>query len=328
MAFSSFKIMAITKIRVYPSCHLRISRNLPSMIARTALASAALLFCATGAMAQGIAGIGNYPSMIANAPDDAWVPVVVLNSQGAKSETLLGLAQVSDIENGLPYKIGIFQLNANSASSLRLSAGQMTLTPVCQNSAPAGVHATGTDRCQQLVGVVSPARGVEISGSYKLGPLRFDAGVMRADRAYTQALNPYLPWPVQLGANLAPGAYQNQTTIKLASTLDSGLGKFSLGIANSKNAFWGNESQIGLSWFGSTFGSSLVARVFDSKQGANWSGLDLGVSWRTPWQGVFRVGASNVLVSGKPPALLDPKRAAQEGADLDRVPYVRYEQDL
>ena len=59
----------------------------------------------------------------------------------------------------------------------------------------------------------------------------------------------------------------------------------------------------------------------------SWSGLDIGVSWRTPWRGELSVGARNVLGSGEPqnwpltelPAIEDPSA---------RVPYVRYQQDL
>lgn len=59
----------------------------------------------------------------------------------------------------------------------------------------------------------------------------------------------------------------------------------------------------------------------------SWSGLDIGVSWRTPWRGELSVGARNVLGSGDTqdwpltelPAIEDPSA---------RVPYVRYQQDL
>ena len=58
-----------------------------------------------------------------------------------------------------------------------------------------------------------------------------------------------------------------------------------------------------------------------------WAGLDLGFSWRLPWQGVISVGAQNLVTHGKPPRLLDP--AAEETTEsFSRVPYVRYHQDL
>lgn len=64
-------------------------------------------------------------------------------------------------------------------------------------------------------------------------------------------------------------------------------------------------------------------------QNTSWSGLDLGVTWRTPWRAELSVGARNLLGSGKNdtskwpltelPAMDDPAA---------RVPYVRYTQDL
>ncbi len=57
--------------------------------------------------------------------------------------------------------------------------------------------------------------------------------------------------------------------------------------------------------------------------------VDLGVSWRTPWQARFTVGASNLL--GKPDVSQWPLSALPRGADKDadtRTPYVRYHQDL
>lgn len=53
-----------------------------------------------------------------------------------------------------------------------------------------------------------------------------------------------------------------------------------------------------------------------------WSGVDLGLSWRTPWRGEVTVGAQNVWS-----AQLDsvPREADSNQA---RMPYVQYRQDL
>ncbi len=55
-----------------------------------------------------------------------------------------------------------------------------------------------------------------------------------------------------------------------------------------------------------------------------WTGIDLGVSVRLPWQGELTFGAQNVWSSGKQP-LLNPQDISPEQA---RVPYVQYHQDL
>jgi len=61
--------------------------------------------------------------------------------------------------------------------------------------------------------------------------------------------------------------------------------------------------------------------------GQHWSSLDLGISWRAPWRGVFSIGAQNLWSSGNLPAMVEP---ASREADMSqsRVPYVQYHQDL
>ena len=67
------------------------------------------------------------------------------------------------------------------------------------------------------------------------------------------------------------------------------------------------------------------ADLLNSNQ--RWSSLDLGISWRAPWRGVFSVGAQNVWSSGNAPALVDPA-AHEVDPSQARVPYVQYHQDL
>lgn len=61
---------------------------------------------------------------------------------------------------------------------------------------------------------------------------------------------------------------------------------------------------------------------------ATWSGLDLGVSWRTPWQAELTVGARNVLGSGPDPRTWPLAELPALEDPAARVPYVRYRQDL
>lgn len=67
---------------------------------------------------------------------------------------------------------------------------------------------------------------------------------------------------------------------------------------------------------------ALPGAAMDSTQ--RWSGIDLGVSVRLPWQGELSFGAQNVWSSGKQP-LLNPQDISPEQT---RVPYVQYHQDL
>jgi hypothetical protein len=57
-----------------------------------------------------------------------------------------------------------------------------------------------------------------------------------------------------------------------------------------------------------------------------WSGLDIGISWRTPWRGELAIGAQNLIGRGGD-ALPAPTSPALDEATA-RTPYVRYTQDL
>lgn len=56
------------------------------------------------------------------------------------------------------------------------------------------------------------------------------------------------------------------------------------------------------------------------------AGLDVGISWRTPWRGMFSVGAQNLWSTGNLPLALPANREADPSQA--RVPYVQYHQDL
>ena len=79
------------------------------------------------------------------------------------------------------------------------------------------------------------------------------------------------------------------------------------------------------------FSGVIVGRVLGSSDplssGQHWSSLDLGVSWRAPWRGIFSVGAQNLWSSGSPPLLANPTAPIPD-PNQARVPYVQYHQDL
>ena len=86
---------------------------------------------------------------------------------------------------------------------------------------------------------------------------------------------------------------------------------------------WSSKSLAVGGGFGA-FGASIVGHVIDTPGQPKWSGLGLGLTWRTPWSGQLTVGADNVVTRGK-----NPFSAAGSGESEDgTVPYVRYEQDL
>lgn len=63
----------------------------------------------------------------------------------------------------------------------------------------------------------------------------------------------------------------------------------------------------------------------DSLPGQHWSAIDLGITWRLPWQGELRVGAQNLWSSGGAPQTAQhaPVDPAQQ-----RMPYIQYHQEL
>ena len=72
------------------------------------------------------------------------------------------------------------------------------------------------------------------------------------------------------------------------------------------------------------FSASIIGHVVVAQgRPAKWKGLDLGLSWRTPWSGHLSVGAENIISRGK-----NPFSAENALGNTSTTPYVRYEQDL
>jgi hypothetical protein len=85
-----------------------------------------------------------------------------------------------------------------------------------------------------------------------------------------------------------------------------------------------------------SFGGNLTGHVLsptdafgpNAVPGARMSGLDLGISWRTPWSGMFRFGTQNLWTSGNLPYLNNGPVTREIESSQARVPYVQYHQDL
>lgn len=76
------------------------------------------------------------------------------------------------------------------------------------------------------------------------------------------------------------------------------------------------------------FSGAVTSRVVDvAGQGGTWGGLDIGFTWRTPWQARLTIGAQNLVTRGNSNPWGLPDDDAAEAAQ-GRVPYVRYQQDL
>jgi hypothetical protein len=89
-----------------------------------------------------------------------------------------------------------------------------------------------------------------------------------------------------------------------------------------------DQASLGLGMASGTLRGSIVGHVSSVDDPSilgnkRWSGLDLGVSWRTPWRGEVTVGAQNLWS-----APLDSANTGENNANQARVPYVQYRQDL
>ena len=112
--------------------------------------------------------------------------------------------------------------------------------------------------------------------------------------------------------------------------LGAALSRLQLELPGSSLAPVFNQAALTFGVHHGDFSGVIVGRVLGPADplasGQHWSSVDLGISWRAPWRGVFSVGAQNLWSSGTPPLLsesaheVDPSQA--------RVPYVQYHQDL
>lgn len=112
--------------------------------------------------------------------------------------------------------------------------------------------------------------------------------------------------------------------------LGAALGRLQLELPGSPLAPVFNQAALSFGVHHGDFSGVIIGRVLGPADplagGQHWSSVDLGISWRAPWHGVFSVGAQNLWSSGTPPLLsesaheVDPSQA--------RVPYVQYHQDL
>lgn len=89
-----------------------------------------------------------------------------------------------------------------------------------------------------------------------------------------------------------------------------------------------NQASLGIGVSNGSLRGTIVGRVSSlddpSFNGSRrWSGVDLGVSWRTPWRGEVTVGAQNLWS-----VPLDPATSREADAAQARMPYVQYRQDL
>ena len=93
-----------------------------------------------------------------------------------------------------------------------------------------------------------------------------------------------------------------------------------------------DQAALGISLSRGALTGGLVGHVNSQSQPglatAGWGGLDLGVTWRTPWSGQFVFGARNLVTYGDETLLPDPVANKALDESRERTPYVEYRQDF
>lgn len=75
-----------------------------------------------------------------------------------------------------------------------------------------------------------------------------------------------------------------------------------------------------------TLSANITGRLYSPLRGITgtdaqrWTGVDLGLTWHTPWQAELSIGAQNLLAT--------PPLTGSEANSQARTPYVQYQQDL
>src|SRR3546814_12066478 len=62
------------------------------------------------------------------------------------------------------------------------------------------------------------------------------------------------------------------------------------------------------------FGANIIGQVVNTPGQEQWSGLGIGLTWRTPWSGQLTIGADNLVTRGKNPFSPRTDGAQAEGA--------------
>ena len=224
---------------------------------------------------------------------------------------------------------------SDSSCSQLLSPG-ITTGP-CDHAvlARSGLLQIGTDW--------SILQNVDLDLSYGLGWLRHEAAaplaLAPAVDLFTAVGNPQFPTlliPGLESANIQSSglsALGHWRTEGLAS-IDFGasLSRYQLSAPNAAPLTSLNQAAVTFGLRHGSFSGVVTGHVLGpgdsfSSTAGRWAGLDIGFSWRTPWQGELTFGTQNLFSSGSLPSLTDPSSHEVE-SNQARVPYVQYHQDL
>ncbi|KGI78530.1 TonB-dependent receptor [Oleiagrimonas soli] len=183
----------------------------------------------------------------------------------------------------------------------------------------------------------------EVGASYSGSGYRFDV-MFNGSRANTQT-SPLLPrvlpqsptasiplWSLDSSTNFAARgrvALGSETGIDLGAS----VGKIRLLPGNLLGVSALGQQSLSLGVDSGPLSGRITGRMLQPVPGSgdtqlmgperHWTTIDLGVTWRLPWQGELRFGAQNLWSSGQAPVPVEGPEP-----DRSRIPYVQYHQDL
>jgi len=285
-----------------------------------------------------------------------WVPVFVLGdgelrvspdlfSNEAAGGVLLGIAHVRQQSlNGIQSNSISPGLRWRVDEEISLGAS-MTVTDFipCRSLMQTPLAPVQADACESFT-QPSASTGIGIEGTLSFGAATLNFGYAEAPAIWVVPGALASQDPIGLGytAPAVPMAPLGSLINETARTLTVG-GELALNarsrvgvqLALSQIPRLENSPDIGRVQFSLAYGdfsADMATRMI--RQGIEtmspwWGGMDLGVSWRTPWSGVISLGARNLVTSGLAPQLGETRRAEVSESDtFSRTPYVRYEQDF
>ncbi len=284
----------------------------------------------------------------------AWVPVFVYaDEEGYNgplapehgSGVLLGLAEVRTLGHDGSRSVSISpSVRWQLGERLQLGAG-VTVTDFvpCRSLLSRPLTPLHSDPCESFDGDATPGFGA--STTLGIGPARLSLGV--SDTPAIWVLPGTLASPGLTGSALRESAlplapvagvlaHERAQTVSVGGELDLD-DETRIGMALALSRLPGLEHSpdigrvqfsVGYGNFSADMATRMMRRGLESVS-PWWAGVDLGVSWKTPWSGVISVGAQNIVTHGEPPSYTDPALAPVSESDrFIRTPYVRYEQDF
>ncbi|GLQ47990.1 hypothetical protein GCM10007862_30410 [Dyella lipolytica] len=266
---------------------------------------------------------------------------------GDQVSDMAWLQQQSSLKSGQPTQ-GSLLLQSQSSTTAAANNALLSLNPLSGGTVSSSTLLYGvTPNVTAQVGVnqrswVTQPRivGSEVGAIYNAGRYSLGVSVAQDQVPNTTPLPRVLPGAVT-GVNGLPD-FDSSTQVnargRVALTGNSGLllgasvGRIRLLPGNLMGLSTLDQKALSFGIDHGPISGSIIGRTMAPEPGMpnsfttdrRWNSIDLGVTWRLPWQGSLSFGAQNLWSSGN--ATNTP--AGPPEPDQSRTPYVQYHQDL